>query len=65
MNKVSEFKKIWYKGECEIFTLNLRYKRAFERANTPGQAVRINEAYDIKKAEIEKRRIEALKGLGA
>lgn len=65
MNKVSEFKKIWYKGERELATLNFRYGKAFERASTLTQMVRINEGYDRRKKEIETRRIEALKGLGA
>ena len=65
MNKVSEFKRIWYKGERELATLNFRYERAFKRASTFTQVDRINEGYDRRKAEIETRRIEALKGLGA
>ena len=63
MNKTSEFKRIWYAGERELSALNYRYKRAFVNAHTPRQIVIINKAYDTKKAEIERRRIEALKGL--
>ena len=65
MNRVNEFKKIWYKGERELATLNFRYGKAFERASTLTQMVRINEGYDRRKKEIETRRIEALKGLSA
>lgn len=65
MNKVNEFKKVWYKGERELATLNLRYRGCLRRASTPRQITILNKAYDAKKAEIETRRIEALKGLGA
>lgn len=65
MNKVNEFKRIWYKGEREISALNLRYRGCIRRASTPRQITILNKAYDAKKAEIETRRIEALKGLGA
>lgn len=65
MNKVSEFKKIWYKGEREISALNLRYRGCVRRACTPRQITLLNKAYDIKKAEIENERLEALKSLRA
>lgn len=65
MNKTSEFKRIWYKGEREISALNLRYRGCIRRASTPRQIALLNKAYDTKKKEIETRRIEALKGLGA
>jgi len=65
MNKTSEFKKIWYRGERELATLNYRYKRAFAKASTVGSVLRINGAYEAKKSEIETRRYSELRALTA
>lgn len=63
MNKTSEFKRIWYKGERELATLDYRYKRAFAKASTVGSVLRINGAYEAKKTEIETRRYNELRAL--
>lgn len=65
MNKTSEFKKIWYRGERELATLNYRYKRAFAKASTVGSVLRINGAYETKKREIETKRYNELRALTA
>lgn len=63
MNKTLEFRRIWYKGERELATLNHRYKRAIVKASTVESVLRINEAYEAKKLQIESRRYDELKAL--